>query len=93
MTGLRCLILHGCIIACPDATAVNIWKTLMEIVEGHAPSLGSLQRNLNALVQRNILLRDVGLDRVWRYRVRPVSSAKNPEDVFDYYPPNKGTYV
>ena len=44
------------------ATTVGIWKTLVKMVHGHAPSQGSLQRNLNLLVEYGVLHRDVGAD-------------------------------
>ncbi len=42
----------------------------MDMLAGHAPSLGSLQRNLNVFVEGNILQRELGPDRVRRYKIR-----------------------
>lgn len=72
MTDLRRILFHGILEAGPRATAVEIWKTLGRIMEhGHAPSQGSIQRNLNLFVERAILRRDVTPDRLWRYSVAP----------------------
>ncbi|WP_215762516.1 Fur family transcriptional regulator [Acetobacter sp. P1H12_c] len=72
MTDLRRILFHGILEAGPRATAVEIWKTLGRILEhGHAPSQGSIQRNLNLFVERAILRRDVTPDRLWRYSVAP----------------------
>ncbi|CAI9120377.1 Fur family transcriptional regulator [Brytella acorum] len=71
MTGVRRVLLHGILEAGEGATAVEIWKTLGMMIEGHVPSHGSLQRNLNLLVEHGVLHRDVGADRIWRYRVAP----------------------
>ncbi|WP_215763110.1 Fur family transcriptional regulator [Acetobacter sp. P1H12_c] len=72
MTDLRRILFHGILEAGPRATAVEIWKTLGRIMEeGHAPSQGSIQRNLNLFVERGILRRDVTRDRLWRYSVAP----------------------
>ncbi|GFE94761.1 Fur family transcriptional regulator [Acetobacter persici] len=72
MTDLRRILFHGILEAGPRATAVEIWKTLGRIMEeGHAPSQGSIQRNLNLFVERGILRRDVTPDRLWRYSVAP----------------------
>lgn len=72
MTDLRRILLHGVLEAGPRATAVEIWKTLARIMEhGHAPCQGSIQRNLNLLVERDILRRDVTPNRLWLYRVAP----------------------
>ncbi|NHN89427.1 Fur family transcriptional regulator [Acetobacter conturbans] len=71
MTDLRRVLLHGILEAGADATAVEIWKALLAMMKTHAPSQGSIQRNLNLLVERDVLHRAVGPDRVWRYRVTP----------------------
>lgn len=71
MTDLRRVLLHGILEAGPGTTAVEIWKTLGMMIDGHAPSQGSIQRNLNLLVDRDILRRDVSSDRLWHYRVAP----------------------
>ncbi|MFE8874107.1 Fur family transcriptional regulator [Acetobacter persici] len=72
MTDLRRILLHGILEVGPRATAVEIWKTLGKMMEdGHAPSQGSIQRNLNLFVERAILRRDVTPDRLWRYSVAP----------------------
>ena len=72
MTDLRRILFHGLLEAGPRATAVEIWKTLCRIMEhGHAPSPGSIQRNLNLLVARDILRRDVSPDRLWHYSIAP----------------------
>ncbi|MBS1001263.1 Fur family transcriptional regulator [Acetobacter persici] len=72
MTDLRRILFHGILEAGPRATAIEIWKTLGRIMEeGHAPSQGSIQRNLNLFVERGILRRDVTPDRLWRYSVAP----------------------
>lgn len=72
MTDLRRILFHGILEAGPRATAVEIWKTLGKMMEdGHAPSQGSIQRNLNLFVERAILRRDVTPDRLWRYSVAP----------------------
>ena len=72
MTDLRRILLHGILEAGPRATAVEIWKTLGRIMEhGHAPSQGSIQRNLNLFVERAILRRDVTPERQWLYSVAP----------------------
>ena len=70
MTDLRCLILHGCLKAGHGATAEDIWKTTVSIVDGHAPSIATLQRNLRIFVQHGVLLRDIGHARSWCYRLR-----------------------
>ncbi|MDT8872949.1 Fur family transcriptional regulator [Komagataeibacter rhaeticus] len=76
MTDLRRILLHGILEAGPRATAVEIWKTLGKMMEdGHAPSQGSIQRNLNLLVERGILRRDVTPDRQWLYSVAPERKA------------------
>ncbi|MFT9015936.1 MAG: Fur family transcriptional regulator [Acetobacter sp.] len=70
MTDLRRILFHGILEAGPRATAVEIWKTLSKMLEhGHAPSQGSIQRNLNLFVERGILRRDVTPDRQWLYSV------------------------
>lgn len=72
MTDLRRVLLHGVLEAGPGTTAVDLWKTLSRMMEhGHAPSQGSIQRNLNLFVERGILRRDVTPDRLWRYSVAP----------------------
>lgn len=76
MTDLRRILLHGIFDAGPRATAVEIWKTLGKMMEdGHAPSQGSIQRNLNLFVERGILRRDVTPDRQWLYSVAPERKA------------------
>ncbi|MCP1246676.1 Fur family transcriptional regulator [Acetobacter cerevisiae] len=76
MTDLRRILLHGILEAGPRATAVEIWKTLEKMMEdGHAPSQGSIQRNLNLFVERGILRRDVTPDRQWLYSVAPERKA------------------
>lgn len=76
MTDLRRILLHGILEAGPRATAVEIWKTLGRMMEdGHVPSQGSIQRNLNLLVERDILRRNVTPERLWRYRVAPERTA------------------
>lgn len=76
MTDLRRILLHGILEAGPRATAVEIWKTLGKMMEdGHAPSQGSIQRNLNLFVERGILRRDVTPDRQWLYSVAPERKA------------------
>lgn len=76
MTDLRRILLHGILEAGPRTTAVEIWKTLGKIMEdGHAPSQGSIQRNLNLFVERAILRRDVTPDRQWLYSVAPERKA------------------
>lgn len=76
MTDLRRILLHGILEAGPRATAVKIWKTLGKMMEdGHAPSQGSIQRNLNLFVERGILRRDVTPDRQWLYSVAPERKA------------------
>ncbi|MBL7233237.1 Fur family transcriptional regulator [Komagataeibacter oboediens] len=76
MTDLRRILLHGILEAGPRATAVEIWKTLGKMMEdGHAPSQGSIQRNLNLFVERAILRRDVTPDRQWLYSVAPERKA------------------
>ncbi|MFT8675447.1 MAG: transcriptional repressor [Acetobacter sp.] len=69
MTNPRCLVLLGCIRAVPGATAAEVWQSTMALAKGHALSYGSLQRSLNAFVQHGILLRDIGPERAWRYRI------------------------
>ncbi|GAN71756.1 Fur family transcriptional regulator [Acetobacter syzygii] len=71
MTDLRQVLLHGILEAGPGATAVEIWQILGTMTDGHAPSQGSIQRNLNLLVERHILRRDVSPDRLWHYHVAP----------------------
>ncbi|MCQ9156766.1 Fur family transcriptional regulator [Acidomonas methanolica] len=71
MTDVRRVLLRGILEAGEGATAVEIWKVLRGMIAGHVPSHGSLQRNLNLLVEHGVLHRDVGSDRVWRYRVAP----------------------
>ncbi|MCI2009105.1 MAG: Fur family transcriptional regulator [Acetobacter peroxydans] len=72
MTDLRRILFHGILEAGPRVAAVEIWKTLCHIMEhGHAPSQGSIQRNLNLFVERGILRRDVTPDRQWLYSVAP----------------------
>ena len=71
MTDLRRVLLHGVLEVEPHATAVEIWKALSIMTNGHAPSQGSIQRNLNLLVARDILRRDVTPNRLWRYSVAP----------------------
>ena len=76
MTDLRRVLLHGIVEAGPRVSAVEIWKTLGGMLhDGHAPSQGSIQRNLNLLVERNILRRDVSPDRQWHYRIAPERKA------------------
>ncbi|MFT8674973.1 MAG: Fur family transcriptional regulator [Acetobacter sp.] len=69
ITDLRRVLLHGILKAGQGATAVGIWKTMAVMVDGHPPSQGSIQRNLNLLVEHDVLRRDVGADRIWRYRI------------------------
>lgn len=69
MTDLRRVLLHGLLEAGPGATAVAIWQTLGAMTGGHAPSQGSIQRNLNLLVGHGILRRDVSSERLWHYHV------------------------
>ncbi|MCP1243874.1 Fur family transcriptional regulator [Acetobacter lambici] len=69
MTDLRRVLLHGLLEAGPGATAVEIWQTLGTMTAGHAPSQGSIQRNLNLLVEHGILRRDVSPERLWSYHV------------------------
>lgn len=71
MTDLRRVLLHGILAAGAGATAIGIWKTLGLMTDGHPPSLGSIQRNLNLLVARDILCRDVAPDRLWHYSIAP----------------------
>ncbi|MFT8862155.1 MAG: transcriptional repressor [Acetobacter fabarum] len=72
MTDLRRILLHGILEAGPQTTAVEIWKTLDRMMAyGHAPSQGSIQRNLNLFVDRGILRRDVTADRQWHYSIAP----------------------
>ncbi|MFE8874052.1 Fur family transcriptional regulator [Acetobacter persici] len=72
MTDLRRVLLHGVLAVGPHATAVDIWKTLGHMMrEGYVPSQGSIQRNLNLLVARDILRRDVTPDRIWHYSIAP----------------------
>ncbi|OUI87907.1 Fur family transcriptional regulator [Acetobacter sp. DmW_043] len=76
MTDLRRILFHGILEAGPRATAVEIWKTLGQIMErGHVPSQGSIQRNLSLLLERGILRRDVTPDRQWLYSVTPERKA------------------
>ncbi|MFW7268208.1 Fur family transcriptional regulator [Gluconacetobacter sp. Hr-1-5] len=82
MTDLRRVLLHGILEAGNGATAVEIWKTLAAMVDGHAPSQGSLQRNLNLLVEHDVLRRDVGVDRVWRYRIASTRRETSPAITF-----------
>lgn len=74
-TDLRLVLLHGILEAGPGATAVEIWKTLMSMIDGNAPTQGSIQRNLNLMVERGILRRDVSPDRLWHYHVTPEPKA------------------
>ncbi|KXV61037.1 Fur family transcriptional regulator [Acetobacter senegalensis] len=76
MTDLRYVLLHGILEAGSGATAVEIWKTLMSMIDGSAPAQGSIQRNLNLLVERGILRRDVSPDRLWHYHVTPEPKAE-----------------
>ncbi|MBO1324660.1 Fur family transcriptional regulator [Acetobacter sp. TBRC 12305] len=69
MTDLRRVLLHGILKTGNAATTIAIWKTIAAMVEGHPPSQGSIQRNLNLLVEHDVLRRDAGVDRIWRYRV------------------------
>ncbi|GBQ19365.1 Fur family transcriptional regulator [Gluconacetobacter sacchari] len=71
MTDLRRVLLHGILEAGDGATALEIWKNLTGMVDGYVPSHGSLQRNLNLMVELGVLRRDVGADRVWRYGLPP----------------------
>ncbi|MFT8781308.1 MAG: Fur family transcriptional regulator [Acetobacter orientalis] len=72
MTDLRRVLLHGVLEVGSRATAVEIWKTLGRMMrDGYAPCQGSIQRNLNLLVERDILRRDVTPDRLWHYRISP----------------------
>ncbi|MBV1822770.1 Fur family transcriptional regulator [Komagataeibacter oboediens] len=71
MTDLRRVLLHGILEAGAGATAIEIWKTLRTMTDGHPPSQGSIQRNLNLLVARDILRRDVSPDRLWHYGIAP----------------------
>lgn len=75
MTDLRRVLLHGIVAAGPRATVVTIWKILGQMTGGHTPSQGSIQRNLNLLVERDILQRDSSSNRFWHYHVVPVSKA------------------
>ena len=76
MTDLRRVLLHGILEAGPGVSAVEIWQTLGRMLDnGRAPSQGSIQRNLNLLVERNILRRDVSSERQWHYRVAPERKA------------------
>ncbi|WP_246396062.1 hypothetical protein [Gluconacetobacter tumulisoli] len=74
MTDLRDVLLHGILRAGEGASAIEIWKTLVGMTDGRAPSCGSLQRNLNILVDLGILRRKAGADRVWRYGIAPDST-------------------
>ncbi|MBB2205833.1 Fur family transcriptional regulator [Gluconacetobacter takamatsuzukensis] len=69
MTDLRDVLLHGLLRAGDEASAIEIWKTITEMTGGNAPSCGSLQRNLNIMTDRGVLVRKGGLDRVWRYSI------------------------
>jgi len=71
ITDLRRILLHGILKTGEDATAIDIWKTLTDMVDGHVPGHGSLQRNLNLMVERGIMQREVGVGRVWCYRLLP----------------------
>lgn len=71
MTTLRRVVLHGVLEAGSGATAVDIWRILLAMMEGHAPSPASLQRTLHMMVELGILCRRVGIDRTWHYDVMP----------------------
>ncbi|MCG4272589.1 Fur family transcriptional regulator [Acetobacter senegalensis] len=82
LTGLRLIMLHGLLRAGENVTAVALWKVLMEIVDGPPPSAGSIQRNLNIFVDRGILTRTVGADRIWRYRIAQGMEPDGPTVLF-----------
>jgi len=69
MTSLRHVLLHGIVEAGAGTTVTEIWHTLGRMMSGHTPSLGSIQRNLNLLVARGIMRREVSSSRIWRYRI------------------------
>lgn len=75
-------MLHGLLRAGENVTAVALWKVLMEIVDGPTPSAGSIQRNLNIFVDRGILTRTVGADRIWRYRIAQGMEQDGPTVLF-----------
>lgn len=79
LTDLRRVLLHGVLEADDGATALDIWKTLKNMVDGYVPSHGSLQRNLNLMVEHGVLRRDVGADRVWRYGLPSDGARKTGE--------------
>lgn len=82
MTDLRRVLLHGILEAGQGATADEIWKILDRMLGGHAPSHGSIQRNLNLLVQHGVLRRDVGANRVWRYDIASAYRETSPAITF-----------
>lgn len=77
MTDLRRVVLHGVLEAGSSATAVDIWRTLLAMTEGHAPSPTSLQRTLNMMVGLGVLHRHVGIDRAWQYDLVPAQDTSS----------------
>lgn len=69
MTDLRRVLLHGILEAGKGATAAEIWKMMDTMLGGHAPSHGSIQRNLNLLVEHDVLQREAGANRTWHYNI------------------------
>lgn len=67
LTGLRRLIFHGIFEAEPQATVKDIWQTIDDMVVTYAPTLASVQRTLNVLLQHGFLWRVIGEDRIFRY--------------------------
>ena len=76
MTNLRRVLLHGIVEAGPGMTATEIWRTLGRMMQDRAPSLASIQRNLNLFVAHGIVRRDVSSDRVLRYRIAPARTGR-----------------
>lgn len=72
MTRLRRWLLLGILEAGSGFTVVDVWNALSKVMhEGRVPPQGSIQRNLNLLVEHSILYKNVTSGRRWRYHTEP----------------------
>lgn len=68
-TSLRRTLLYALATVGDGATALQLWKKLLSMMDGNSPSLGSLHRSLRDLIKHGVLSREVRPDRVWCYRI------------------------
>ncbi|MCH4091976.1 Fur family transcriptional regulator [Acetobacter sp.] len=78
ITDHRSLIFHGIFQAGSRATALDIWKTIIGMVESHSPNIASIQRTLNILLQHGFIWREVGEDRIFRYSLAEIPQSEFP---------------